>query len=321
MALCVSRTGRSGDDHCGYDRQGSSGVFVQGRKIKAIARGCRLARNTVREIVRAGETGGATERRYRRRNPAAAAARGICRAARCDAGEANSKRPARAADAACCSRSCWLEGYQGAYDSVQRHVREWRRGSIAAAARSSSRCGSRRARPTSSTGRTRSWCSGWRDGQGRSRPALPQPDVPGARLPAREPGDGVRRARPRLPPVRGGCTARHLRQHGDGGRRGVRRQGARFNRRFCGCARITWSSRPRARRRRAGRRVRSRTRSAMRASTCSRHALRSRLRRAERLAGRALYRPGAGARIPSSDPDDGRAVKTCGRCSRPSEPA
>ena len=38
--------------------------FVQGRKIKAIARDLRLARNTVRDIVRAGPTGEATERRY-----------------------------------------------------------------------------------------------------------------------------------------------------------------------------------------------------------------------------------------------------------------
>jgi hypothetical protein len=49
------------------------------------------------------------------------------------------------------------EGYRGADDSVQRHVRAWRR------ARSqrgeySSRCGSHRARPISSTGRTRWWC-------------------------------------------------------------------------------------------------------------------------------------------------------------------
>ena len=36
--------------------------FVQGRKIKAIARELRLARNTVRDIVRASEAAEATER-------------------------------------------------------------------------------------------------------------------------------------------------------------------------------------------------------------------------------------------------------------------
>ena len=37
--------------------------FVQGRKIKAIAREQRLSRNTVRDIVRAGSSPEATERR------------------------------------------------------------------------------------------------------------------------------------------------------------------------------------------------------------------------------------------------------------------
>lgn len=42
--------------------------FVQGKKIKAIAREQRLARNTVREIVRAGAdvANALTERRYER---------------------------------------------------------------------------------------------------------------------------------------------------------------------------------------------------------------------------------------------------------------
>ena len=41
--------------------------FVQGRKIKAIARELKLARNTVRDIVRAGSGSEATERSYERK--------------------------------------------------------------------------------------------------------------------------------------------------------------------------------------------------------------------------------------------------------------
>ena len=41
--------------------------FVEGKKIKAIAREQRLARNTVRDIIRAG-VGAQTERRYLRKN-------------------------------------------------------------------------------------------------------------------------------------------------------------------------------------------------------------------------------------------------------------
>ena len=42
--------------------------FVQGRKIKAIAREQRLSRNTVRDIVRAGAAPEATVRRYVRKD-------------------------------------------------------------------------------------------------------------------------------------------------------------------------------------------------------------------------------------------------------------
>lgn len=41
--------------------------FVQGRKIKAIARELKLARNTVRDIVRAGSGGEPTPRKYVRK--------------------------------------------------------------------------------------------------------------------------------------------------------------------------------------------------------------------------------------------------------------
>ena len=44
----------------------------------------------------------------------------------------------------------------------------------------------------------------------RPHPTVPQPDVPGASLSTRDPGDGVRRARPRLPPVWRGVPSRDL---------------------------------------------------------------------------------------------------------------
>ena len=40
--------------------------FVQGRKIKAIAGELKIARNTVRDIVRVRKVSAATERRYHR---------------------------------------------------------------------------------------------------------------------------------------------------------------------------------------------------------------------------------------------------------------
>ena len=47
--------------------QNAAAFGPQGKKIKAIAREFRLARNTVRDIVRAGATAEATERRYERK--------------------------------------------------------------------------------------------------------------------------------------------------------------------------------------------------------------------------------------------------------------
>ena len=96
--------------------------LVHGQSIKAIARDLRLARNTVRSIVR-GE--GDTERRYERREqplprlgPFVAVLEGML--------AANAKRPKR-------ERLTYqrmfdelrLEGYQGGYDNVRRYGRAW----------------------------------------------------------------------------------------------------------------------------------------------------------------------------------------------------
>ena len=70
---------------------------------------------------------------------------------------------------------------------------------------------------------------------------------------------------------KGACQRRHLRQHEDGGGDDPRRQGPSLQSPLsCRCAAITSSTRSHARRRLAGRRVRSRTRSDSSASGSSR---------------------------------------------------
>jgi transposase len=93
------------------------------KPIRQIVRELRLSRQTVRKAIR----GSSTEFRYERQvqlQPRLGA-----HVARLEAMlEANSKRPAR--ERLTARRLFELlraEGYEGAYDTVQRHVREWRR--------------------------------------------------------------------------------------------------------------------------------------------------------------------------------------------------
>ena len=97
--------------------------LVDKKPIRQIVRELRISRKTVRKAIR----GSATEFRYERQvqpQPRLGAF-----VARLDAMlEANSKRPTR--ERLTARRLFELlraEGYAGAYDSVQRHVREWRR--------------------------------------------------------------------------------------------------------------------------------------------------------------------------------------------------
>jgi transposase len=99
--------------------------FVQGRKIKAIARELKLARNTVRDIVRAGSGGESPSRKYVRREQPLPQL-GAFVAALDAMLAANVDRPMR-------ERLTYqrmyeelrLAGYQGGYDNVRRHARAW----------------------------------------------------------------------------------------------------------------------------------------------------------------------------------------------------
>src|SRR5215831_14498181 len=98
--------------------------WVDKKPIRQIVRELRISRQTVRKAIR----GSSTEFRYERQvqpQPRLGAY-----VARLDGLlEANSKRPAR--ERLTARRRLFellrAEGYAGAYDSVQRHVREWRR--------------------------------------------------------------------------------------------------------------------------------------------------------------------------------------------------
>src|SRR5262249_48274811 len=127
--------------------------WVDHKPIRQIVRELRISRKTVRKAIR----GSATEFHYERQvqpQPRFGAF-----VARLDALlEANSKRPAR--ERLTARRLFELlraEGY--AAPTTACSATSATGGAGNRSGRCSSRCGSRRARPTSSTGRTRSWCS------------------------------------------------------------------------------------------------------------------------------------------------------------------
>ena len=99
--------------------------FVQGRKIKAIARELRLARNTVRDIVRAGATGEAAERRYVRKAQPLPQLGAFVPALETMLAD-NTKKPKR--ERLTFQRifeELRLAGYRGGYDNVRRYARGW----------------------------------------------------------------------------------------------------------------------------------------------------------------------------------------------------
>ena len=110
--------------------------FVQGRKIKAIARELRLARNTVRDIVRAGETSTATERRYVRVEPSLPQLGNHVAALDKMLADTATKPKRERLTYQRMFEELRVAGYTGGYDAVRRYGRAWavREGAARAAA-------------------------------------------------------------------------------------------------------------------------------------------------------------------------------------------
>ena len=156
-----------------------------GKSIREIARTLHLSRNTVRRILRSGETAFSYEREVQPRPKLGAWADELDRLL-----SANAKAPTR-------ERLTLIRvyeelralGYEGGYDAVRRYAR--RRGEQHASATAEAYI------PLT------------------FGPALSQPHDVRAGLSARDAGDGVRRPRARLRVFQGRMHARHLRQSMD----------------------------------------------------------------------------------------------------------
>ena len=96
--------------------------FVEGRKIREISRDLQVSRNTVRKVIRSGET----EHRYEREKQPGPKLGAFAQQLQ-ELLEEDIKRPKRRRlTAQRIFEILRSEGYQGAYDSVQRHVKKWR---------------------------------------------------------------------------------------------------------------------------------------------------------------------------------------------------
>jgi hypothetical protein len=175
--------------------------FIKGKTIKEIARDLNVSRNTVRKVLRSGETSFECERVVQSRPKLgrwAAELDGLL------AGNA-----VKAAREQLTLIRIFEElrgrGYDGGYDAVRRYARRWskERGQSTAAAYV----------PLSfAPGEAYQFDWSRRDGdrEGRPCPALPQPHAVCAVLSARDAGDGVRRPRPGVRPVQGHLRTRLL---------------------------------------------------------------------------------------------------------------
>ena len=198
--------------------------FIKGKTIREISRDLKVSRNTVRKVLRSGETSFEYERDVQPRPKL-----GRWTAELDELLEGNTTKPLpRAVDADPHLRGTtrarlrrWLRCRAALRQAMGQGARTIDGGGLRPA---ELRAGGSLPVRLEPRGRSAERRDG--DREGRPCPALSQPDAVRARLSARDAGDGVRRPRPGLRPVQGRLRARHLRQHEDGGGDDLRRQGS-----------------------------------------------------------------------------------------------
>ena len=112
-----------GDEGRGYDSAGPAGVFARGRTIKEIARDLHIARNTVRKILRSGETSFRYEREVQPLPEIGPWKSRLDELLRVNAGRSSRERLTLI--------RLYEElrglGYIGSYDAVRRYAKGWSR--------------------------------------------------------------------------------------------------------------------------------------------------------------------------------------------------
>ena len=196
--------------------------FLKGKTIKEIARDLKVSRNTVRKVLRSGETSFEYERDIQ---PRPKLGRWTAELDALLAGNAT-KVAREQLTLIRIFEELRSRGYDGGYDAVRRYARRWakERGQSTAAAYVPLSFRAGRGLPVRLEPRSRPAERDDGDREGRSYQALSQPDAVRAGLSARDAGDGVRRPRTGFRTIQGCLRARHLRQHEDRGGDDLRRQ-------------------------------------------------------------------------------------------------
>ena len=128
--------------------------FAHGKSIKAICRELRLSRKVVRKVIRSGEISFSYERTVQPRPKL-----GPWTAVLDELLETNAAKPAREQLTLIrIFEELRGRGYGGGYDAVRRYARRWSKERGHRRPLPTYRCPSRRGRPSSSTGATRSSC-------------------------------------------------------------------------------------------------------------------------------------------------------------------